>query len=235
MNILRGIMLFIARFIWKLWNYIYFLKSQILRCIKNNHNNTRLTYSPWNKYNNVYVWNFSYGPIDFRGDWTSKLYIWNYCAIAQNVIFIANNHNTKYVNQRDMNWIFFDWIYNKILNPKYNGPLFPKNKLDTKSWKWDIIIGDDVWIWTWAKIMSGIHIWQWAVIAAWAVVTKDISPYAIVWWVPAKVIKYRFPENIIKKLLHIDYSKVPLNKIREIYPEMVKENFDVDYILKKLK
>lgn len=98
-----------------------------------------------------------------------------------------------------------------------------------------IIVDDDVRIWTWAKIMSGVHIWQWAVIAAWAVVTKDVPSYAIAWWVPAKVIKYRFPEDKIRKLLQIDYSNIPIEKFREIYPETIKEDFDIDYILNKFK
>lgn len=235
MKVIRGILIFSIRLIWKLFNYIVFIKSQIIHCINNNHNNTRLVYSPWNRYNNIYIWNFSYWPIDFRGDGITKLYIWNYCAIAQNVIFISADHNTKYINQRDMNWIFFDSIYNKLLNPKYNWPLFPKNKQWNETSKGDIKIDDDVRIWTWAKIMWWVHIWQWTVIAAWAVVTKDIPPYAIAWWVPAKVIKYRFSEDKIKKLLQIDYSKIPIEKFRKIYPETVKEDFDIDYILKKLK
>ena len=82
--------------------------------------------------------------------------------------------------------------------------------------------------------MSWVHIWQWAVIAAWAVVTKDIPPYAIAWGVPAKVIKYRFSEDKIKKLLQIDYPNTPIEKFRKIYPETVKEDFDMDYILKNL-
>jgi len=101
--------------------------------------------------------------------------------------------------------------------------------------KWPIIVEDDVRIWTWAKIMSWVHIGQWAVIAAWAVVTKDVPPYTIAWWVPARVIKYRFQEDKIKKLLQINYSDIPLEKFLEMYPEIIKEDFDIDYILKNLK
>jgi len=53
--------------------------------------------------------------------------------------------------------------------------------------------------------------------------------------VPAKVIKYRFSEDKIKKLLQIDYLNIPIEKFREIYPETIKEDFDIDYILEKLK
>lgn len=74
-----------------------------------------------------------------------------------------------------------------------------------------------------------------AVIAAWAVVTKDIPPYAIAGWVPAKVIKYRFSEDKIKKLLQIDYSSISIERFLDIYPETIKEKFDIDYILEKIK
>lgn len=65
--------------------------------------------------------------------------------------------------------------------------------------KGDIIVGDDVWVGYGATILSGVHIGQGAVIAAGAVVNKDVPPYAIVGGIPAKVIKYRFSESVCKK------------------------------------
>ena len=64
---------------------------------------------------------------------------------------------------------------------------------------------------------------------------KRYATILIAWWVPAKVIKYRFSEDKIKKLLQIDYSNIAIEKFREIYPETIKEDFDIDYILEKLK
>lgn len=49
---------------------------------------------------------------------------------------------------------------------------------------------------------------QGCVIALGSVVTKNVPPYAVVGGVPARVIKYRFPANIIKKLLKINFSKL---------------------------
>lgn len=62
------------------------------------------------------------------------------------------------------------------------------------------VIGNDVWIGAHAQIKSGLTIGNGAVIAAGAVVTHDVPPYAIVGGVPAKLIKYRFDEDTIEKL-----------------------------------
>ena len=96
---------------------------------------------------------------------------------------------------------------------------------------WPIIIDDDVRIGTWAKIMSWVHIWQWAVVWAWAVVTKDIPPYAIVWWVPAKIIKYRFKDKIIRNLLRINFSNITIEDLSKVYSETITDNFDVNILL----
>lgn len=62
-------------------------------------------------------------------------------------------------------------------------------------------IGNDVWIGQNVSLNRGITIGTGAVIAAWSVVTKDIPPYAIVGGNPARIIKYRFPEETIEQLL----------------------------------
>jgi acetyltransferase-like isoleucine patch superfamily enzyme len=60
-----------------------------------------------------------------------------------------------------------------------------------------IVVGDDVWIGHGAIILTPVRIGRGAVVAAGSVVTRDVSPYAIVGGVPAKVIRMRFtPEQI---------------------------------------
>ena len=68
-----------------------------------------------------------------------------------------------------------------------------------------VAIGNDVWIGARATILDGVNVGDGAVIAAGAVVTKDVPPYAVVGGVPAKVIKYRFDDNRIKELLEEEW------------------------------
>ena len=67
-----------------------------------------------------------------------------------------------------------------------------------------MVIGNDVWIGANVSILPGVYIGDGAVIAAGAVVTKDVEPYAIVGGVPAKVIRYRFSPKEIYILLKIN-------------------------------
>lgn len=68
-----------------------------------------------------------------------------------------------------------------------------------------VIIGNDVWIGEDALIPGGINIGDGAIVAARAVVTKDVKPYSFVAGVPARHIKYRFDEETIKHLLQIKW------------------------------
>ena len=89
--------------------------------------------------------------------------------------------------------------------------------------KGNIVVEDDVWIGARAIIMSGVKIGQGAVVAAGAVVSKDVPPYAIVGGVPAKIIKYRFDDNLRFLYKKIDYSKLDMEfimtHINELYGE----------------
>ena len=72
-----------------------------------------------------------------------------------------------------------------------------------------VIIGNDVWIGRNAIIMDGVEIGSGAVVASGAIVTKDVPPYAIVGGVPAKVIRYRFDEQTIERLIESRWWDYP--------------------------
>lgn len=177
---------------------------------------------PMNNFNfeNVSLGHGSYGElnvVDFGGD--CKLIIKNYVSVAQNVSFILNaDHYTNHISSYPFKV--------KIL----------QNQSSESFGKGDIVVDDDVWIGYGATIMSGVHIGQGAVVAAGAVVTKDVPPYAIVGGVPAKVIKYRFEPEMIEELLKIDYSKLTKEDIEkhidDLYTEL-KDPSQLDWMPKK--
>lgn len=78
-----------------------------------------------------------------------------------------------------------------------------------------IHIGNDVWIGVEVMILDGVTIGDGAVIGARSVVTKDVPPYAIVVGQPAKVIKYRFDNEVIDRLLEIKWWNLTDEEITE--------------------
>jgi serine acetyltransferase len=94
------------------------------------------------------------------------------------------------------------------------------------SCKGDIIIENDVWIGAKATIMSGVRIGNGAIVAAGSVVSKDVPPYAIVAGNPAKVVKYRFSDEQIKKLLSIAWWNWDEQKIKDNAMTMWSNNID---------
>lgn len=118
------------------------------------------------------------------------LIIGRYCSIAADVRFIMNggNHPT-------------DWL------TTYPFPIFGQGWESAMPDSWpargDTVVGNDVWIGYGATIMPGVKIGDGAIVATASVVTKDVPPYAIVGGNPAAVIRYRFDESTIARLLSV--------------------------------
>jgi virginiamycin A acetyltransferase len=79
--------------------------------------------------------------------------------------------------------------------------------------KGDIIVGNDVWFGYDSMVKNGVSIGDGAIIAARAVVVKDVPPYAIVAGNPAKIVKMRFDEATIDRLLQIAWWNWDIEKI----------------------
>lgn len=77
-----------------------------------------------------------------------------------------------------------------------------------------VIIDSDVWVGTRAVILKGVRIGRGAIVAAGAVVTRDVPPYAIVGGVPAKILKYRWPPATI--LDHERHLYPPEQRLSEV-------------------
>lgn len=84
----------------------------------------------------------------------------------------------------------------------------------------EIEIGNDVWIGEFVTIKGGVNIGDGAIIAARALVTKDVPPYAIVAGIPAKIVKFRFDQekiNILLKIKWWDYEESEIEKRLEAF------------------
>jgi len=90
----------------------------------------------------------------------------------------------------------------------------------------NIIVGNDVWIGLNVVIMDGVTIGDGAIIGAGAVVTKNIEPYAIVGGVPAKLIKKRFNDKIIKRLLKCKWWNFSEDVVKTLSPILFSRNVE---------
>lgn len=149
----------------------------------------------------VEVGRCTYGRIDIRSDTKNMLKIGNFCSIADKVTFMLGlDHPTNLIST----YPFKDYFFNGI----------------SAISKGDIILDDDVWIGYNVTILSGVHIGQGAIVAAGAVVTKDVPPYAIMGGVPAKIVKYRFSPEVVEQLMQLDYGKLTDELIHEHEKEL---------------
>ena len=113
--------------------------------------------------------------------------IGSYCAIARETIFQESNHQTgKPSVQRR--------LYETVLDSEL--PYITKGP---------ITVGSDVWFGARSIVLSGVSIGHGAVVAAGAVVTSDVEPYAIVAGTPANRVGWRFPEPIREALLELEW------------------------------
>lgn len=123
----------------------------------------------------------------------SHVKIGKFCSIAPGVTIALMNHPLEFVTTHPI-------LYNEYYLKKLSG----KTKdipIETLNYNIiETIIGNDVWIGANAIIKRGVTIGDGAVIAAGSVVTKHVEPYSIVGGTPAKLIRYRFSEEVREEL-----------------------------------
>jgi virginiamycin A acetyltransferase len=136
----------------------------------------------------------------FIGD---RLIIGKFCAIAEGARFIMNgaNHAMAGFSTYPFNIFGHGW----------------ERGFDPATWanelRGDTVLGNDIWVGMEAVILPGVRIGDGAIVAAKSVVTHDVPPYAIAAGNPAKVVKLRFGEKTIARLLAVAWWDWPVDKI----------------------
>jgi virginiamycin A acetyltransferase len=146
---------------------------------------------------------------DFIGD---KLIIGKFCMIASGATFIMNGGNHLSGAISAYPFAIFENGWEKAME----GKEYPV--------KGDTIIGNDVWIGHNATLMPGITIGDGAIIATNATVTRDVEPYTIVGGNPATVIRKRFSDETIIKLLEMKWWDWPIEKITDNVQTLIGSN-----------
>ena len=147
----------------------------------------------------VTVGNGTYGELDIRhfGNPDEKVVIGNYCSIGPDCVFMTGGEHR------------YDGLSTYPFRVKLG---LCNNESITRG---PIVLEDDVWLGLGVTVMSGVTIGRGAVVAAGALVTKDVPPYAIVGGVPAKVIKYRFPPEVIAEVEKMNFGVLSAQKATE--------------------
>jgi acetyltransferase-like isoleucine patch superfamily enzyme len=150
-----------------------------------------------------------------------KVNIGKFCSIAHNCTFILANHLTDRISTYPIK--NDNCHIQHLFNHKQGNP--------SGYSRGDIVIGHDVWIGANCTIMDNINIGNGAVVAAGSVVTKNVPPYSIVGGNPARVIKYRFRNDIIERFEATKFWELPTSDISKFNIW----SSDIDEFIKKVE
>lgn len=143
-------------------------------------------------FKDVVIINSNIGDYSFvqKNSMLNQADVGKFCSIAMGVVIGPGQHPVHFVSTHPS----FYSATQPVAKTFSDGEYFEPFKRTT--------IGNDVWIGHNAVLMDGITVGNGAIIAAGAVVTKDVPDYAIVGGVPARIIKYRFSEDVIHRILN---------------------------------
>lgn len=194
----------------KHWSQVEYLQQTVTNpniIIKGPHSYYSNAWTPgFEDYVVRYLYGDQYSLEHWQPQWPiDQLYIGDYVCIGAETVILMGGNNTHRL----------DW---------FSDYPFMEDILRSYQCKGDTRIADGVWIGMRSIILPGISIGEGAVIASGAVVTKDVEPYTIVGGNPAKVIRRRFPEAIISRLLQLKIYELSPQQFSQIRPLLCSDD-----------
>lgn len=166
------------------------------------------------QYKHTKIGRYCYGPLAVDNFKVES--VGSFCCFAEGADVVWN-HPLDMVTQHD--FIYESYCCKEIDNQKYT-----YEELNKK-----YVIGNDVWLGKNVLLTNGVKLGNGVRAAAGAVITKDVPDYAVVGGIPARIIKYRFSDEQIKKLNQIAWWDWPIEKIKACYDDFM----DIDVFLEK--
>ena len=159
--------------------------------------------------------------------------IGSFCELSWYVGMGGDNHNYKLPS-------IHHWYWQTYFNFEHEENSVGKRNFFAKLKSEECTIGNDVWVGSGVTVNRKVHVGNGAILASGCVVTKDVPDYAIVAGTPARIIKYRFDEATIERLLKIswwDWPDYVLQENRHIFEkELCEESLSkMETISLKLK
>ncbi len=167
------------------------------------------------KYYNIEIDKYTYHIMQFANKRTNLSKIGKFCSIGNNMSGVGPNHPMEFITTHPI-------LYNKN-----RGFIVTNKTVLSKNDK--VIIKNDVWTGDNVTILPGVIIGDGVIVGAGSVVTKDIPDYAVAVGNPARVIKYRYEQHIIDKLLKIKWWDWDDMKIKD----NIKYFYNIDDFMKK--
>lgn len=163
-----------------------------------------------------HVGDYSYGTPNIAY-WQSgaALHIGRFCSIGLNVVvYLGGNHRTDFISTYPFSHLGSLLGADHAAIPGHPGT------------KGDVVIGNDVWIANSAIILSGVSIGHGAAIGCGAVVASDVPPYAIAAGNPARVVKRRFADDIVERLLAIAWWDWDIASVNAAAPLIMSRDLE---------
>ncbi len=158
---------------------------------------------------NITLGKHSYGGIQIIGGTIGQIIIGKYCSLAENIrAFMSHDHNTHNIST-------FPFGHGGMAISKLMKPPLPTRRQFNTMRKLKVVVGNDVWIGSHVVLFREVTIGDGAVIGAYATITKDVPPYAVVVG-NNRIIRKRFSDPDIEFLLKLKWWDFPDQVVADI-------------------